>query len=268
VAAASAGNSFSHVNSSGVFERIDESLWKKLPDMTIIDAYQQEFIDKSFDILAADSAREIALSESLVLTSVNPSDRNAVRQVAEKEGANFVARGEVRIVDMQHSKETGNFEITAQIGVEIVDVNSGDVVSSYSNTATAASKSAPNARVQAIKKVAIISARNLAEQTINTWKVRSESGRQYVIEINNIFNARRQKRAIMDVMAEINADVLSHTEPKLNTMLLRLSYKGDKQKLSNHFIDTIGSRPGFSENEFDGPFNEDGKIVFRFIKSK
>jgi hypothetical protein len=254
------------VTKSGVSEKIDESLWKKYPDATIIDSFQQEFKDKGFDLKASDKAREIALTESLVATSVNPNDRTAVRKEAEKEGANFVARGEARIIDTRVSEETGNFEITAQVGVEIIDVNSGEVVSSYSNTSTASSKSEPNAKVQAIKKVAILGAKTLAEQTIDTWKERAESGRQYTIEVQNITSMRKQKKPILDALEAADAEITNQTSPSEGVLLVTVKFKGAKNKLSDGVMDKIGDKPGFSEKEFDGPFDEGGKIVFKFTK--
>jgi hypothetical protein len=252
------------VTKTGVSEKIDESLWKKYPDATIIDSFQQEFKDKGFDLKASDKAREIALAESLVATSVNPGDRSAVRKEAEKEGANFVARGEARIIDSRVSEETGNFEITAQVGVEIIDVNSGEVVSSYSNTSTASSKSEPNAKVQAIKKVAILGAKTLAEQTIDTWKERAETGRQYTIEVQHITSMRKQKKPILDALEAADAEITNQTSPSEGVLLVSVKFKGAKNKLSDGLMDKIGDKPGFSEKEFDGPFDEGGKIVFKF----
>lgn len=219
------------VKKSGVSEKIDENLWKKYPDATIIDSFQQEFKDKGFDLKASDKAREIALTESLVKTTVNPNDRQAVRIEAEKEGANFVARGEARIIDTRVSEETGNFEVTSQVGVEIIDVNSGDIVSSYSNTATASSKSEPNARVQAIKKVSILGAKTLAEQTIDTWKERAESGRQYTIEVQNITSMRKQKKPILDALEAAEAEVTNQTSPNDGVLLVTVKFKGKKISL-------------------------------------
>lgn len=256
-------DNFRKTAKSSNYQKIDEKLWKKYPDMTIIDAFQQEFKNKNFDLKATDKAREIALAESLAKTSVDPSDRKAVREEAEKEGANFVARGEAKILDIQQSENTGNFEVTAQVNVEIIDVNSGDIVASYTNTASASNKSEANARVQSIKKIAVLAARTLADQTISTWQERSLSGRQYSIEIRNIKSMRKQKKPIMDAVEAI-AQIVSQTSPQDGVLLLNVLYKGDKRKLGDQIMEQLETKPGFSENEFDGPFDEGGKIVFKF----
>jgi len=263
--ASRAVDSSSKVAKSGSYEKIDETLWKKYPDQTIIDAFQQEFKDKGFDLKAADQAREIALTESIARTSVDPRDRKAVREQAEKEGANYVARGEAQIIDSRRSDNTGNYEVTAKVGVEIIDVNSGDIVSSYSNTATASSKSEPNARVQAVKKVAVLGARTLADQTIQTWQERALSGRQYAVEIQNVTSMRRQKKPIMDAI-ESEAQITSQTSPTDSVLLIHVMYKGTKKELGDRILSQLESKPGFSEKEFDGPEDKGGKIVFKFLK--
>jgi len=251
-------------SSQTVYGKMDEKLWKKYPDPTIIDAFQQEFKEKNFDLKATDKAREIALVESVENISVDLSDRRVIREQAEKELANFVARGEAKIIDIQKS-DTGNFDVTAQVGVEIIDVNSGDIVSSYSNTATASSKSEENAKVQSIKKIATLGARTLADQTIATWQERALSGWQYTIEVRNVTSMRKQKKPIMDAIESV-AQITNQTSPESNILVISVMYKGDKKKLGDDVLGQLESKPGFSEKEFDGPDDQGGKIVFKFTK--
>jgi hypothetical protein len=264
---ASSLDSSEKVTKSGSYFKIDENVWKKYPDTTIIDSFQQEFKEKGFDLKAADEARQIALTESLAGTAVNPQDRKAVRQAAEKEGANFVARGEVTIIDSVRSDATNNQEVTAKIGVEIIDVNSGDVVASYSNTAKSSNRSDEEAKVQAIKKIGVLAARTLADQTISTWQERSLSGREYTIEIRNLTSMRKQKIPVMNAVESL-AKIKSQTSPQANVLLLNVLFKGDKNTLGNKLLETVGEKPGFSEKEFDGPKDEGGKIVFEFLSKQ
>ena len=245
------------------FSTISEDLWKKYPDSTIIDAFQQEFLAKNFDLMAADKAREIAFSESLAQTSVNPNDRKAVRDCAANEGANFVARGEIRLLGYGVSEATGNQEVKTQIGVEIIDVNSGDIVGSFSNSATGSSSSADEARMQSIKKNAVLAARTLAAQTIDVWQKRSLNGRQFGIEVRNIKSIRSQQLPILAALKGV-AQISSQSNPDKTTLLVRVMYKGDKEALGSAILEGLGTKPGFSESDFDGPFNEDGKIIFKF----
>jgi len=250
---------------SGSYFKIDEAVWKKYPDTTIIDSFQQEFKEKGFDLKATDQAREIALTESIAGTAVNPNDRKAVRNAAEKEGANFVARGEVTIVDSIRSETTGNQEVTARLGIEIIDVNSGDIVASYSNTAKTSNKSEEEAKIQSIKKISILAARTLADQTITTWQERSLTGREYSVEFRNITSIRGQKMPVMKAVESV-AKIKSQTSPQPTILLLHVLFKGDKNALGTKLLETVGDKPGFSEKEFDGPKDEGGKIVFEFVK--
>lgn len=253
------------VKQDSSYSKIDEDLWKKYPDMTIIDSFQQEFLAKNFDLMAADKAREIAVSESIAQTSVNPNDRKAIREMAAKEGASFVARGEIRVLGVGVSEATGNREVKTQIGVEIIDVNSGDIVGSYSNTTSASSSEAGEARMQSIKKNAVQAARTLASQTIDVWQKRSLNGRQYAIEIRNVKSIRSQQLPIISAIKGI-AQITNQTNSDKTTLLVKVNYKGSKEDLGTGIIESVGSKPGFSEAEFDGPANEDGKIVFTFKK--
>lgn len=245
------------------FTQISEDLWVKYPSSAIIDSFNQEFKEKRFNLVATDKAMEIANSKSLAATSVNPFDRKLVREVAEKEGANFVARGEVKILDTVVSKSTGNTEVTAQIGVQIIDVGSGDIVASYANTATASSSKPMEANAQSIKKVAVLAARTLAGQTIDTWQDRSLNGRTYTIEVRKITSKRSQERPILNAIESL-AQITASTNPQKDILLVKVMFKGEKKKLEDSLLDVLGSKPGFSEKEFDGPETIEGKIVFTF----
>lgn len=253
------------VNQDSSYSKIDEDLWKKYPDMTIVDSFQQEFLAKNFDLMAADKAREIAVAESLAQTSVNPSDRKAIRDMAAKEGVGFIARGEVRILGAGVSEATGNQEVKTQIGVEIIDVNSGDIVASYSNSTTASSSDVGEARMQSIKTNAVKAARTLASQTIDVWQKRSLNGRQYTIEVRNVKSVRSQQMPILSAIKGI-AQITNQTNADKTTLLIKVTYKGSKEDLGTGVLEAVGSKPGFSEAEFDGPANEDGKVVFAFKK--
>lgn len=248
-------------------QKIDEKVWKKYPDMTIIDAFTQEFNEKGFDLKATDEARKIAGSESLAQTSININDRSEIRKKAEKEGANFVARGEVQVIDSKVNQNTGSYVVTSKVGIEIIDVNSGDIVAAYSNTANASSSSEENARAQSIKKIAVLGAKALAGQTIDKWQERANNGMKYTIELKNMTSARSQKLPFMKALKSI-AQITGQTSPIATTLLLDVMYKGNKGDLGQAIIDQIGSEKGFSENEFEGPGDDGGKIIFKFTQKK
>lgn len=255
----------SKVNREVSIQKIDESVWKKCADATIVDSFKQEFLEKGFDLKATDEAMEIANSLSLAQTSIDISDRAKVRILAEKEGANFIARGEVQVIDSRMNENTGSYVVTSKVGVEIIDVNSGDIVASYSNTASASSSSQENARAQSIKKVAILGAKTMASQTIDKWQDRSNNGMKFTIEVRNVKSARSQKMPFLKALKAI-AQVTSQTSPKENILLLDVMYKGQKSDLGQALIDQVGKEKGFSEKEFEGPDDDGGKIIFKFTQ--
>lgn len=251
--------SYSSESSSKSF---DERLWKKQSDATIIDAFQQEFKEKNFDLMATDKARRIALASSDVKLNINPLDREAVRAAAEKEGATYVARGEVMIIDVR--KQSGSNKATVKLGVEIVDVNSGDIVASYSNTASALNTSADEAIAQAIKKNGVLGARTLADQTLTTWSERASSGQQYTVVLKNFTSVRSQQRPFMMAVKESVSNVINTTSPDAKTLIMKVSYKGKKDDLGWAILDIVGVKPGFEEAVFDGPVFDGGTLTFTF----
>ncbi|MFZ4440368.1 MAG: flagellar assembly protein T N-terminal domain-containing protein [Syntrophales bacterium] len=253
--------------SSSSAMRLSEIEWKKFPDMTIIDSFGQEFKEKGFDLMAADEARKIAQAESLSSSSIDIFDREQVRKKAEKEGANFVARGEVQIIDYQISESTGRPVVRSKVGVEIIDVNSGDIVGVYSDTTNATSASREDAEAQAIKKIAVLAAKTLAGQTVETWEKRSTLGQFFTIEVRNITNTRQQQRPLIKAVESV-ATIRQQTNPSNKVLLMQVSFKGAKNKLGDAILDKLegDKTPGFSGEEFDGPKMEEGKIVFIFTK--
>jgi len=138
-------------------------------------------------------ARQIAFAEGIQSLFVNINDRKAIRELAAKEGANFVARGEVKILEIKYNMNVGGYNVLSQVGIEIIDVNSDEVMSSYTNTVSATAISIENGKLQSIKKAAVLAAKTLADQTINTWNDMADKGRLYNIEIRNIKNIRKNQ---------------------------------------------------------------------------
>ncbi len=251
-------------SSENISSSIDERLWKKMSDATVIDAFQQEFLEKNFDLMAADNARQIALASSDVTLDINPMDRQAVREAAEREGANYVARGEVKIIDTQ--RNSSGHSATVALGVEIIDVNSGQIVASYSNTASAINTSADEAIVQAINKVAILGARTLADQTVVTWNETATLGATYTIILENFTSIRSQQRPFMLAVEEVASQVVNTTSPDETTLLMRIMYTGSKDDLGWAILDIVGVRPGFEEGVFDGPVYSGGTLTYKFLQ--
>lgn len=242
----------------------DESVYSKVTSFSIIDAFQQEFLEKGFDLKASDKAREIAGVKSVSTMGINLSDRKSIIDLASKEGANFVARGEAEIISKTKSSATGNWDVTVKVGCEIIDVSSMDIVATYSNTSTASHSQKNTASEQAIKKSAVLGAKKLASLTIDKWQDRANNGMKIDILIQNIKSSRSQKRPLLKIIGEI-AQITNQANPTDDSVLISIQYKGTKTDFEEDFFNILDEYPQFSEDKFDGPFYDTGKLVFKFI---
>ena len=241
-----------------------EDVWKKVPDNQIVDKFQQQFVKQQFNVKASDLARNIALAPSLAKTGVDPSDRAAVRKLAEKEGVNYVARGEVAVLNYQRA--TGNkVKASLQIGVEVINVNSGEIVASFSNAVHTVAASMEVARNGGINKAAVVAARNLSEQVMEAWINAADNGSQYIVELRNMKSARSQKMPFEKALKGV-ATLSSQTQPQKDIVTYTVVFKGSKSDLGMAILEAIGDKPGFDEKSFDGPGDDEGKIIFEFLK--
>ena len=241
-----------------------EDIWKKIPDAQIVDKFQQQFVKQQFNVKAADVARNIALAASLAKTGVDPSDRAAVRKLAEKEGVNYVARGEVAVNNYQRA--SGNkVKASLQIGVEVINVNSGEIVASFSNAVHTVASTMEVARNGGINKAAVVAARTLSEQVMEAWINAADNGSQYTVELRNMKSARSQRMPFEKALKGI-ATLSSQTQPQKDVVTYSVVFKGSKSDLGMAILEAIGDKPGFDEKSFEGPGDEDGKIIFEFLK--
>lgn len=241
-----------------------EDIWKKIPDAQIVDKFQQQFVKQQFNVKASDQARNIAMAPSLAKTGVNPSDRAAVRKYAEKENVNFIARGEVAV--LKYTKIKGNkIKASLQIGVEVIDVNSGEVVAAFSNGVHTVASSVEVARNGGINKAAVVAARTLSEQVLESWVNAADNGAQFTVELRKMKSARSQKIPFEKALKSV-VTINSQTQPAKDVVTYAVTFKGSKSDLGMAILDAIGSKPGFDEQSFDGPQDVDGKVVFEFLK--
>ena len=241
-----------------------EDIWTKIPDAQIVDKFQQQFVKQQFNVKASDMARNIALAPSLAKTGVNPSDRAAVRKYAEKENVNFIARGEVAV--LRYAKVNGNkIKASLQIGVEIIDVNSGEVVAAFSNGVHTVATSMEVARNGGINKAAVVAARTLSEQVMEAWINAADNGAQFTVELRKMKSARSQKIPFEKALKSV-VTINSQTQPKKDVVTYAVTFKGSKSDLGMAILEAIGDKPGFDEKSFDGPQDVDGKVVFEFLK--
>lgn len=253
---------FKKKNTTG---KIDETLWEKYPDSSIIDSFKEEFLERNFIIKAADKAEHIALSGSMAETSVNPFDRESVKIFAQKEGVNFITRGEISILGKIFNESTASTEINGKITVEMIDVDSGQLIANYSSTATASGDDEEKIKFQLIKKLANLASKKLSKKTLSIWEDFIQNGRRFIVEVQNITSNRNQKEPFLDVLKDLNAEVNSTTSDNPKNALIEVTCKTKKELLGSNILKKLQNKKGFSEKEFDGPYYNDGKIIFKFI---
>lgn len=241
-----------------------EDIWKKIPDNQIVDKFQQQFVKQQFNVKASDMARKIAMAPSLAKTGVNPSDRAAVRKYAEKENVNFIARGEVAVLRYAKTKD-GKIKASLQIGVEVIDVNSGEVIAAFSNAIHTVATSAEVARNGGINKAAVVAARTLSEQVMDAWINAADNGSQFTVELRKMKSARSQKIPFEKALKTV-VTINSQTQPAKDVVTYAVTFKGSKSDLGMAILEAIGDKPGFDEKSFEGPNDIDGKVVFEFLK--
>ena len=241
-----------------------EDVWKKVPDNQIVDKFQQQFVKLQFNVKASDMARKIAIAPSLSKTAVNPSDRAAVRKFAEKENVNFIARGEVAVLKYQRVR--GNkIKASLQVGVEVIDVNSGEVVAAFSNAVHTVATSVEVARNGGINKAAIVAASTLSEQVMDAWINAADNGSQFTVELRKMKSARSQKIPFEKALKSV-VSINSQTQPQKDVVTYAVTFKGSRSDLGMAILEAVGDKPGFDEKSFEGPQDVDGKIVFEFLK--
>jgi hypothetical protein len=233
---------------------------RKMQDSTITTAFKQEFREKGFDLKATDRADEMAMSPYIDSYSIR--DRRVVREMATHEGANFVARGELKVLNSAYS--AGAFRVSVQVEVEVIDVNSGENIASYTNTFSAINASEGEARYNAIKKGSVEAARHLADQTISKWQERTQIGKSFTIELRNITNISYQKLPFIKAVKAIANEINSQYSPSPGILALDVLYGGSKDELGIAILEALRGQPGFSRHEFDGPDDENGKIIYIF----
>ena len=259
-----AGQGSAELHTETMVGTFTEDIWKKIPDNQIVDKFQQQFVKQQFNVKSSDMARNIALAPSLAKTGVNPSDRAAVKKYAEKEGVNFVARGEVAVTS--YTKVAGKkIKASLQIGVEVIDVNSGEVIAAFSNGVHAVAANQETARNGGINKAAVIAARTLSEQVMDAWINAADNGSQFVVELRKMKSARSQKIPFEKALKGV-VTINSQTQPAKDVVTYSVTFKGSKGDLGTAILEAIGDKPGFDEKSFDGPHDIDGKVVFEFLK--
>lgn len=233
---------------------------KHLEGQILIDAFQEQFINKGFDIKAADKAREFASTGTGELAHVASGGRKAIAKYARDANANFVARGEITVTYGGIDSATGTYKWSGTISSEIIDASTSEIVASYSKTII---KKFPD-KVQGLS--ALIhsgtdnAAKMLAKQTLETWQQYAGSGRVYRVVVSGYKNFK-QKRAVKKALDRF-AEIRGQSENKENkTLVFDIIFKGSTMELEDLTVEAM-EESGF---EIEDLIIEGNHISLKFL---
>lgn len=244
------------------FEKREKSKQKQyIEGQILIDAFQEQFISKGFDIIAADEARQFAANHTGRLALIASGDRREMARYARKIGANYVARGELQVNYKGIDTATGANKYAGSISCEIIESATKDVVAAYSNTVT---KQFPD-KLQALAVTMQTAARNAAEklsrQTLNKWMAIADVGKSYSITIKNISSHRKQSRKVEQALAKYGKIRNARYDHKEKEFTMDVIFKGTGKEIE----DILFNEPELAQfKNFDLIESSGNKLCFSF----
>lgn len=155
------------VSSYRIFEKVAVT---RHPAVEVIDALQQELIDRGFDLRRSLKARDQLLAggaEEVVAPS--SAERQQIKAAALKDGVAFLVQGEIKVTDKGEQAD-GQYLAVVDGTLEAVDLKTEGLVGSSVEVARAKDISQSAAYTKAISGFAISAAAKLAPQMLKTWK--------------------------------------------------------------------------------------------------
>lgn len=211
---------------------------KHLEGQVLIDAFQEQFKNKGFDIKAADRARAFANTGTGELAQVASGGRKATARYARDANANFVALGEITATFGGIDPATGTYKWSGTISSEIIDASTSEIVASYSKTLIKKFPDKAQGLSALIHSGAGNAAKVLAKQTLETWQQYAGSGRVYRVVVFGYKNFK-QKRAVkkaFDHFAEIRGQRESKEKKSLAFDLI---FKGSAMELEDLIVEAM-----------------------------
>ena len=234
---------------------------QKLPDATIIDAFQEEFLTKGFDLKAADKARVAALNNEEGGKAMELADREIAKRFGAQEGANYVARGKVELLQVSYDAATGAYAAVSKIGVEIIDSSTGDLVGSYANTVNTLASSPAEAKAQTIKKNAVVAARTLASHTVAKWQDRANNGQVFTLVVRGVKSPRQQERPFKKELGAFLEIRHSRLDAGEGVLTLDVLFRGSAEQLEEQIYSSLERNPVFKT--LDKEAQEGNTLIFK-----
>ena len=211
---------------------------KRLEGQVLIDAFQEQFKNKGFDIKAADKARAFANTGTGDLAQVASGGRKAIARYARDANANFVAVGEITATFGGVDPATGAYQWFGTISSEIVDASTSEIVASYSKTLIKKFPDKTQGLFALVHSGADNAAKVLAKQTLETWQQYAGSGRIYRVVVSGYKNFK-QKRAVKKAFDRF-AEIRNQREDKEKACLtFDLIFKGSAMELEDLIVEEI-----------------------------
>jgi len=233
---------------------------KHLEGQVLIDAFQEQFKNKGFDIKAAGKARAFASTGTGELAHVASGGRKATAKYAREANVNFIALGEITATFGGMDPATGTYKWSGTISSEIIDASTSEIVASYSKTLI---KKFPD-KIQGLSALIHSGADNaakvLAKQTLETWQQYAGSGRVYHMVISGYKNFK-QKRAVkkaLDTFAEIRGQ---NENKENNTLAFDIIFKGSIMELEDLTVEAMEGG-GF---EIEDLIIEGNKVIVKLL---
>ena len=210
---------------------------KHLEGQILIDAFQEQFKNRGFDIKAADEAREFANTGIGKLAVIASKGRKEVAKYAREANANYLARGEITATYKGIDQSTGSHEWTGTISCEIINAATAELSASYSKTVIKLFPDKIQGLSALMHSAAKNAARTLATQTRLTWQGDARIGRVYEIIVENVVSRRNHARKLLNVLQKFCAIRNEHYDSQKKRMVVDVIFKGSAKKLEDNIMD-------------------------------
>ena len=208
-----------------------------LEGQILIDAFQEQFKNRGFDIKAADEAREFSNTGIGKLAVIASKGRKEVAKYAREANANYVARGEITATYKGIDQSTGSHEWTGTISCEIINAATAELSASYSKTLIKLFPDKTQGLSALMHSAAKNAAKPLATQTRNAWQVDARIGQIYKIIVENVISRRNHARKLLDVLQKFCTIRNEHYDSQKKRMVVDVIFKGSAKKLEDNIMD-------------------------------
>ena len=211
---------------------------KKLEGQILIDAFQEQFKNRGFDLKAVDEARRYANTGIGKIAAAVSAGRKAIAVYARKANANFVARGEITATYKGIDPATGTHKWAGTISCEIINAATAELSSSYSKTVIKFFPDKSQGLSALMHSAAKNAARTMAKQTLCSWQQDAAVGRVYHIVVENVPTRRDHRRKLLHVLRQFCEIRSENYNSQKKKMVIDVIFKGSANSLEDIILDS------------------------------